>query len=245
MSDQAARRALDLATALGGPLLGLDTSTATTSLCLALPGAAALHTRFLSAASLPSESLAQGLADILQEADLAPKALKAMVVGLGPGSFTGLRVGLATIKGLALGTGVPIYGVSSLAVMSASAGPGYAATILDARRGEWYAALYTVREGEAPKAVVEDTILMPEGAVAMLRSKVPQGTPLRITGDTAHACVEQLASANATEVPALVDMVHGLLLAEADLRAGRAESLATLVPRYMRISEAERQLLQK
>lgn len=246
MADAPARRALALAAALGGPLLGLDTSTATTSLCLAVPGAAALLESHLSAASLPSEALVEGLAELLRSGNVAPKDLRAAVVGIGPGSFTGLRVGLATIKGLALGTSLPVFSVSSLAVMAASAGPGYVAPFLDARRGEWYTALYEVpADGAAARALLEDSILTPEAATQALRQRLLVGATLRLSGDVAAAAQALLRDVAVTAVPTQVRMAHGIVLAEAALRRGAAEPLATLVPRYMRVSEAERQLEQR
>ena len=81
---------------------------------------------------------------VLREAGVALREIEAFAVAIGPGSFTSLRVGLATVKGLAFGTAQPVAAVSSLAALAWSAGASEAPLVplLDARRGEIYAAIY-------------------------------------------------------------------------------------------------------
>ncbi|MBI5493777.1 MAG: tRNA (adenosine(37)-N6)-threonylcarbamoyltransferase complex dimerization subunit type 1 TsaB [Deltaproteobacteria bacterium] len=83
--------------------------------------------------------------DVARRAGVAPVACDALVVALGPGSFTGLRTALATMKGLALGWGKPLVGVATLQALARStrAAPGtVVAAALDARKGQVYAAVY-------------------------------------------------------------------------------------------------------
>lgn len=233
MSDAVASTALSLASRTGGPILAVDTSAADASLCLCVPHQQAVAERQLAAASLPSESLVSALAGLLEQHQLRPQDLKALVVSLGPGSFTGLRVGLATVKGLALGSGVAAFGVSSLAVLAASSGPGWVAPVLDARRGDVFAALYEVQATGHAHARIEDCVVPVAAWPQRLQAQALAQLP-RYVGD--------FAAHYAQASPVAPRAACAIVLAEAQLLAGQAPPLAELVPRYLRVSEAERQL---
>jgi tRNA threonylcarbamoyladenosine biosynthesis protein TsaB len=109
-------------------VLSFDTATAEGSVALLRDGALLGERRTRAAALLAAAD------ELLREAGAAPSDLDRLVVGIGPGSFTGLRVGLAAARGLALGRELPTAGVSSLAALAAAA-PG-ALPVIDARRRE-------------------------------------------------------------------------------------------------------------
>ena len=88
------------------------------------------------------ELLAPEIAAVLDEAGLRPSDLGAIVAGLGPGPFTGLRVGLATAVSMGQALGIPTYGVCSLDALGLAAGPGRVLAATDARRREVYWATY-------------------------------------------------------------------------------------------------------
>ncbi|GIF06161.1 tRNA (adenosine(37)-N6)-threonylcarbamoyltransferase complex dimerization subunit type 1 TsaB [Actinoplanes siamensis] len=94
------------------------------------------------------EKLAPEIAAVLAEAGARPRDLTAIVAGLGPGPFTGLRVGLATAASMGQALGIPVYGVCSLDALGRAAGPGRVLVATDARRREVYHATYAdgVRE---------------------------------------------------------------------------------------------------
>ncbi len=131
-------------------LLALDTCTALQSLAVAARGRTLAESR-LEAGGRHSETLLAALARLLEEGSLLPRDLAAIAVTTGPGTFTGLRVGLATAKGLALASGIPLAGFSTLRVLaealaceSTAAEGSLVCALTDAGRGQLYRGLYRV-----------------------------------------------------------------------------------------------------
>ena len=127
-------------------VLGFDTSTPATAACLLRadgawfeeqPGAARL-------AEPPGHAreLMPALARVMEEGGLQWAELDALAVGRGPGTFTGLRIGIATARALAQAASVPLHPVSSLAALAAGAEAPLVLAVIDARRGEVFTALY-------------------------------------------------------------------------------------------------------
>jgi tRNA threonylcarbamoyladenosine biosynthesis protein TsaB len=169
----------------------------------------------------------------LAEAGLELGELDRIAVGLGPGSFTGLRIGLATARALAQGTGAELAGVSTLGALAAGAGEhdGPVLAVLDARRGEAFAGAWLGGERlHAPAAVAPDLLA---GIVAAL----PAGA--LAVGDGAVRFRAQLEAAGAV-VPEDGAEVH-CVGAAGLCRLGRAAAPAgrdALVPDYLRDPDA-------
>jgi tRNA threonylcarbamoyladenosine biosynthesis protein TsaB len=157
--------------------------------------------------------------EVLARAGCAPQELSQIVVGCGPGSFTGLRIGIATARGLALGLGLPCAGVSTLVALAAGA-PG-ALALIDARRGE----LFALREDGAP--VVEQP--------ADVAGRIAPGT--LCIGDGARRYRALLEAAGAI-VPADGDALHA---PGPEALAGLAGGAAA-EPVYVRRPDAEPQV---
>lgn len=134
-------------------LLALDTSTPQTALALGQVDRERATAELVAAATHDdagrpaSALLGSRIEALLAEAGIAARAVEAVACGCGPGMFTGSRVALATAKGLALGLGCSLFGLSTLAILAGSGGTrGEVLALLDARRGEVYAARFTVGE---------------------------------------------------------------------------------------------------
>lgn len=123
-------------------LLAIDTSTKRFSLAVARSGKV-LRYRNVSLKKVLSDSIMPAIAAILKESRLTLADVDGFAVGLGPGSFTSLRVGLATVKGLTFATRKPVVGISSLDALAMSVPrDGRVCTVCDAKRNLVYACLY-------------------------------------------------------------------------------------------------------
>ena len=221
-------------------LLALETSGALPSVAL-LRGDELLGERRAPAGRPGSERLLAALDRLLRAAGVAVRDLDAFAVAAGPGSFTGLRVGIATLKGLAFGSPAPVAAVGTLAALALRAPRSRdpVVAVLDARRGEVYAAGFA-RAGEElePEGLAEG-LYSPEELAALLPSRCVLvgdgvavcGAPLRAALGRGVRCVPPpRGRPRAREVGAL-----GLRL----LRRGLGVDAADLVPRYLRRAEAE------
>jgi tRNA threonylcarbamoyladenosine biosynthesis protein TsaB len=122
-------------------ILGLDTATASTAVGLWAPGGPEIERRDdppLGARPAHAGRLLLLVEEVLAAAATDWDAVERIAVGVGPGSFTGLRIGIATARGLAQARDLPLVGVSSLAALAAGADAALA--VIDARRGEVFAA---------------------------------------------------------------------------------------------------------
>ena len=218
--------------------LALDTSTRTGG-CAVLRGDDVLAEVPGEAARTHAERLPGDLMTVLERARLALADVEVFAVATGPGSFTGLRVGIATMQGLALAAGRPLVGVSVLdALVRSAVGVAHVgtrvATWVDAWRGEVYAALFTGVD-EVEGASVE----LPEPILARLR-----GTRTLFIGDgaaTHRDTIEREMGAHGELAPVLEPALAGIIgrLARAEVEAGRRPGPADIQPLYVRRPDVE------
>jgi tRNA threonylcarbamoyladenosine biosynthesis protein TsaB len=226
-------------------ILALDSSTASLSIALlkeADGGLIPVLERRVSDGGKHGHRLPQCLDELLATAGLQPGDLDACAVGLGPGSFTGLRVGLATLKGLCYARRIPLRGISSLRAMAREESGlrpnGLYCPLLDARRGEVYAGLY---RGSAVEPVTEEVVIPPASVPDWLRDH--GGAEAILFGQGLHAYLEALRSAlgdptrldprldlNGPQVPSAVQVAQLARSAE----PFRMEALFALEPHYLR-----------
>ena len=124
-------------------ILGLDTSTLDAGLAL-VEGDRILEQVDIPRGETHSLTLLPALAGLLDRAGLAARDLDLMACGIGPGSFTGLRIGLSAAKGVAWGAGIPLVGVPSLTALAAAypVEAGRICPVIDARKNQVFAAFY-------------------------------------------------------------------------------------------------------
>jgi tRNA threonylcarbamoyladenosine biosynthesis protein TsaB len=212
-----------------GAVVGLDTATAATAAGVLLPDGRAVEARDDPAGGRPAHAarLLALVEEALAGAGIGWGEVGRLAVGVGPGGFTGLRIGVATARALAQGRGLPLVGVGSLDALAAEQ-PDVAA-VLDARRGEVYAAVW--RAGER---VMEPAAIDP----AALAARLPAG--IRAVGDGAVRFREQLEAAGAV-VPADGSPEHRISAVQV-CRLGAAGDPAArdrLVPDYRREPDAQ------
>ena len=124
-------------------ILAIETSAKAASAALVADGVLKAE-YFQNSGQTHSRTLLKLVQDMLQNCDTPVAALDAVACAIGPGSFTGVRIGLAAAKGLCWGADLPLYGVSTLAAMAYGAGQpdGLICPVMDARRSQVYTALF-------------------------------------------------------------------------------------------------------
>ncbi|MFH0798961.1 MAG: tRNA (adenosine(37)-N6)-threonylcarbamoyltransferase complex dimerization subunit type 1 TsaB [Pseudomonadota bacterium] len=191
-----------------------------------------------------SERLMVSIDHLLSLAQWQRGELDAVAVAIGPGSFTGLRIGLGTAKGIALALGVPVAGVSSLASLALN-GRGFAGTVvplIDARRGEIYAAAIKVPQRGRTVFVLRECVLPPLDLIKAL--KRIKGN-LLLVGDGAIEYGARILKAVgaraeiAAGTSSLPQAVNLALLSLPRFERGKGDDIASLVPNYIRHSDAE------
>lgn len=160
-------------------VMGLDTALQRCSVAI-LRGDAVLADEAASMERGHAERLAPMAAAALAKAGAAVRDLDRIGVVVGPGGFTGVRVALSFARGLGVGTGIPVIGVTSLAALAAQARGSLAAAVIDARRGQVYAALYD----ETGASVLPAFVAEPEKALKMLEEKAA-GAAVALAGSGA------------------------------------------------------------
>lgn len=222
-------------------ILAFDTSTLTASVAVV---GTDQTVSFDADVSSHSDDLIEVIGRALTQAGVALTDLDGIAVGAGPGSFTGLRIGMATAKGLCFARGLPLWPVSSLAALardgfdtlSESSRSAVVVPVVDARRGEIFTCAYRLGDAGQLIGLIEEQVCAPERLSELLATIDPGqvfliGDALARYADALADVGGQLADARTTP--------SGLSVARL-AQSGRVEdSLRAGTPTYIRPSEAE------
>ncbi len=221
-------------------ILAVDTATRCCSVAVQVGGRLVAETAVLSDRT-HSEHLMGMIQAVLKSANLTVQAIDGMAVSIGPGSFTGLRIGISTVKGLALAGDKPCVGVSSLEALAGACLPWPQSiwALMDARKGEVYAGRYREHGGRLEQLTPEQVLPLED----VLRTI---DSPHLFIGDGAERYQERIRSVlgdRAEFVPPERNFPRaGTLARLAQPRlAGRVRAFDAnlLVPHYLRQSDAE------
>ncbi len=220
-------------------VMGIETSTMQGGVAL-LSEQGLLSEYLLNVKATHTERLLPSIDRVLRDAGITLGQVEGLAVAVGPGSFTGLRIGLSTAKGLAVAADKALVGVSTLEAMAWTL-PFCAhlvCPILDARKGEIYCALFR-HEGERLIPVMDEAALSPDTLIGRIQEPtVFTGDGLAVYADLFKGRLKELAlfppfSQRGGRAAAVAELGRRRLL------QGQRDEISDLAPRYLRPSEAE------
>lgn len=228
-------------------ILAFETSAKAASVAL-LEGDTLLGELYLNCGLTHSRTLLESAQRLLEITELTAKDIDAVACAAGPGSFTGVRIGVAAAKGFAWGREIPCYGVSTLEAMARSAAclGGVICCCMDARRAQVYNAVFE-RCGETLVRLREDRAISLDDLCEDLQ-KIEK--PIFLVGDGAELCyttlLERLPLLTLLPEHLRQQRASGAALAAWE-KIGRGErgDAGSLTPNYLRLSQAERARLEK
>ena len=226
-------------------ILALETSAKAASVAL-LDRGKLLGEYYQNTGLTHSQTLMVMAEDLLKSCNLTAKDVEAVAVAAGPGSFTGVRIGVAAAKGFAWGAEIPCYGVSTLEAMALGLGvyQGYVVPAMDARRNQVYTAIFYAEKGELTRIEADMAI-----SLAELGEKIKIfEEPVFLVGDGAVLCYNMLQEKVAGLVLPSEHRIHQrasgvALIAQERMDAGLPGDGNSLTPNYLRLSQAERERL--
>lgn len=219
-------------------ILALETSAKSVS-CAVAENGAPLASAYQCTGLTHSRTLMPMVEDLLRNADLTLADIDRIAIANGPGSFTGLRIGIAAVKGLAWAADKPCCGVSTLYAMAQNVRhmDGLIIGAMDARRSQIYNALFEAKNGALTRLCADRAIALEELCAELAddpRRKI-------VLGDGGRLCYDYLAAhgINCTLAPAplLYQNAVGVALAAMEQETVSAQELS---PVYLRPAQAER-----
>jgi tRNA threonylcarbamoyladenosine biosynthesis protein TsaB len=173
-------------------------------------------------------------------AGIATTELDGFAVTVGPGTFTGLRIGLSSVKGLAMASGKPVVGVSSLDALAMQATPTFylICPLIDARRGEVYFSRYRFHKGRLNKEM-DDAVLSPEDVVENVTE------PCVFVGNgalTYRKTMQNLVDKEVYFTPSYQSVIRASTVAHLGMskfKSGETDDVGMLVPHYIRKPDAK------
>ena len=228
-------------------ILAFETSAKAASVALS-DGEKLLGESYQNTGLTHSQTLLPMAQDLLKSCGYTPQQVEAVAVAAGPGSFTGIRIGVAAAKGFSWGKELPCYGVSTLEAMALNLGAwdGFVVPVMDARRSQVYTATFLAEKGKLTR-LCEDRAVSLEQLGEELKN---YEKCVFLVGDGSNLCYNTLKDT----VPELVlppehrmhQRAAGVALAAAKMvAAGLPGNGAELTPNYLRLSQAERERMER
>jgi tRNA threonylcarbamoyladenosine biosynthesis protein TsaB len=190
--------------------------------------------------------LMPAISQLLDEVEVDPAELSAIVVARGPGSYTGVRIGVATAKSMAWSLNIPLIGISSLEALAWNAAhfPGWIVPLFDARRGQVYTGVYKMSPEGGVELQEEERIVLLTQALEEWKDRGEEEPILFLGDDVAihkETIIDRMGS-RAVFAPLSYHVPRAAHLAAAGwrkLRADQIEDTETFTPVYLQLAEAE------
>ncbi len=216
-------------------LLSVDSSAVTASAALT-DGNRVIKSELINKGLTHSETLLPLIKRVMDGHSY--KELDAIAITAGPGSFTGVRIGVATVKGLAFPNDTPCISVSTLEAIAYNFVDKNAiiCAVMDARRMQFYNALFKVRNGKVTRLCDDRAI-----SIEDLKSDIEKYDEVILAGDGAELCFNNIGLDNVVLADENVRFQSGLGVSRAAQNKNTINS-ASLMPVYLRLSQAEREL---
>ena len=223
-------------------ILALETSAKAVSAAITEDGRV-LASGYQDTGLTHSRTLMPIVEHLFQNTGLSPESVDAIAVAVGPGSFTGIRIGVSAAKGLAFALDKPAVGVSTLAAMARNAAfaGGLIVCAMDARRQQVYNALFAAEDGVLTRLTPDRAVSLADLAEELRADPRPK----TVVGDGAAMCADFLEAAGVPcrlAPPHLVmqNAMSVALEAEGQAARGGLVSAQDLAPVYLRPPQAER-----
>ena len=231
-------------------ILALDSNAVAASAAVARDDKT-LAVCFANNGNTHSEILLPMAETALENAHLTVNDIDLFACTVGPGSFTGVRIGVATVKGLAFGRNKPCAAVSTTEALAEGLAPlsGILVGVMDARRGQVYAGIFTYRDGALVRLAPDRAMQVDELAREVLAAYPEQS--IRLAGDgysLALTAFREAGAAHLTETPPALRLQNAEAVARCAIRLARAGETVddkSLRPLYLRLPQAERDFLEK
>lgn len=216
-------------------LLSLDSSAVTASVALT-DGDRVIKSEFVNSGLTHSETLLPMVKRVMGDNEFS--SLDAVAITAGPGSFTGVRIGVATVKGIAFAGNIPCYGVSTLEAIAYNFVDEICVVcaVMDARRMQFYNAIFKVENGIVSRFTPDRAISIDD-----LREELKQYDSVIIAGDGAALCSQNIALDNC-KIAADDKIYQNALSVAKCVKNKKAIAPSALMPVYLRQSQAEREL---
>lgn len=216
-------------------LLSVDSSAVTAGVALS-DGDKILKNEFINAGLTHSETLLPMIKNVMQSHRFCE--LDAVAVTVGPGSFTGVRIGVATVKGLAFANDIPCVAVSTLEAVAYNFVDEncIVCAVMDARRMQFYNAVFKIENGVVSRLCNDRAVSLEE-----LKKELLQYDNVIVAGDGAKLCYDNIGLDNVTLADEDKRYQNGIGVSRCAIDKPRI-SASALMPVYLRLSQAEREL---